>query len=168
MTFRTLSFLLIVVIAAHNFEEWLTFPHFGEIMSLVRAKVGLSMAAPPPWPVMQMALILVTVLPALIILWANTGRANAVKTWLICWTASIFLANVFIPHIPASFILGGYSPGVLTAVLVNLPFCMLLLMKARTEKLLTGMQLAAAVGAGFLTLPMALAAVFAISSAFIL
>ena len=168
MTFRKMSLLLIAVIAAHNFEEWLTFPHFGEIMSLVAAKIGIqSSAPPPPWPVTQMALLLVTVIPALTILWASSRRASAVKSWAICWTASVFLANVFVPHIPASLILGGYSPGVLTAVLVNLPFCTLLLMKARSEGLLSGLQITIAVITGLVSLPVALITVFAIARALV-
>jgi hypothetical protein len=48
------------------------------------------------------------------------------------------LANVFIPHIPASLILRSYTPGVVTAVLVNLPVMSLLAIRELREGWVSG------------------------------
>lgn len=34
--------------------------------------------------------------------------------------ASVLLANVMLPHVPAAILLGGYATGVVTAVVLNL------------------------------------------------
>ncbi len=69
------------------------------------------------------------------------------------------LANVFIPHIPATLAFGEYTPGVVTAVLVNLPVMSLLLFKAVREQWVGGVKALAyallvplAVGGAILTL----------------
>jgi len=41
--------------------------------------------------------------------------------------------NVFIPHVPAAVALGGYAPGVATAVLINLPFSIYFLRRSLGE-----------------------------------
>jgi Protein of unknown function with HXXEE motif len=160
-TFKTLSYLLILIITAHNFEEWLTFPHFGELSEVIGRKFGMH-AAPKPWPVVQGGLIFVTVVPALIIVLAKqTGKSWG--PWLICWMAAIYLANVFVPHIPAMIMLGGYAPGGFTALLLNLPLTVLVLRQARREQLLSRNEIAITVVAGVLSLPFAITLAFAVA-----
>ena len=48
------------------------------------------------------------------------------------------LANVFIPHIPASLVFRSYTPGVVTAVLVNLPVMGFLSIRAVREGWVSG------------------------------
>jgi len=125
LQYKTLRWWLIPVIAAHNFEEWLTFPVYGETGQIIASHLGIPFQ-PLPWPVMQLALILVTIIPALVIIWASIGRQNRWKNGAIYFIAGIFFANVFLPHIPAAILAHGYSPGILTAVFVTFPFCLVL------------------------------------------
>ena len=48
------------------------------------------------------------------------------------------LANVFMPHIPASFVFHSYAPGAVTAVLINLPVMGFLSIRAVREGLGVG------------------------------
>lgn len=47
------------------------------------------------------------------------------------------LVNVFVPHVPASILFRGYTPGVVTAVLVNLPLMSALIVVALREQWVT-------------------------------
>jgi len=161
-SFRTFCFLLIVAIAAHNFEEWLTFPHFGGSMSLFGSWLGMPLQPTKSWPVRQMALIVATILPASLLLWAGTGKHFRAKAWIACFIAAIFLANVAVPHVPQSLLKGGYTPGLVTALLVNLPLCGAMLFRARSARWLTKGELGFAVMAGILLLPVGIAIAYAL------
>lgn len=162
--YRTLRWLLIPVIAIHNFEEWLTFPSYGEVAGAMAARFGVSPEM-PSWEAMQLALIIVTLVPALIVVWASVGRQHQWKDFAVCGLAGIFFANVFMPHIPAAIGAHGYSPGLITAVAINLPFCLLLWRSAIGQDILSARQvlIAAFVGAALL-LP-SLVGVLALSKA---
>ena len=141
--------MLVPAIAVHNLEEWLTIPYFPETSTVF--DTGL---AAPPWQVMEIALVIVTLLPAAIITWAATGPQRTHKDWAICWIGSIFCVNVFVPHVSASILAIGYTPGVASAVIVNLPLCLLLLRRALVERRVTRSQLAAAFVVGTISLPL--------------
>jgi hypothetical protein len=53
------------------------------------------------------------------------------------------LANVFLPHIPISIAVHGYTPGLVTAVVLNLPLLSLLLRQALRERYVSGWKAAA-------------------------
>jgi hypothetical protein len=151
--YATLRWALIPVVAAHNFEEWLTFPIYGETMQVLATRAGIKFDA-PPWERLQFALIVVTILPALVTVWASTGRQHWLKDFAVCSVASILLANVFIPHVPAAIAAGGYAPGLVTAVAINLPFVLLLLRAAVREQILPKRLVWRAVAVGAITLPL--------------
>lgn len=141
--------MFLPAIAVHNFEEWLTTPYF-PVPSVI---FGSEFVA-PSWQVMEIALVLVTLLPSAIIIWAATGLQRVYKDWTVCWLASIFCINVFVPHVPASILTGAYSPGVLSAVCVILPLCLLIFRQALLERRVTKPQLAGAFAAGAISLPL--------------
>jgi hypothetical protein len=157
--------LLVFAIAAHNFEEWLTFHHFGELSGAMGQRLGLEIR-PKPWPIVQGALVFVTVVPVLLLLLGKWGQKTW-GAWLISWIASIFLANVFIPHIPSMILSGGYAPGGITAVLVNFPLAVLVLSQARKEELLTKLQIGLAVLVGVISLPIAIQLAYAVAQALV-
>ena len=164
-SFRRLAALLIFAIAAHNLEEWITFPIFGELSGMMSQRLGIN-DVPKTWPIVQGGLLFVTVVPAFLLLLGMRTRKTW-GSWMICWIASIFLANVFIPHIPAMIILGGYAPGGLTAVLVNLPLTLLILAQARKANLATNVQFVFAIFAGVLSLPFAIQLAYAVAGIFV-
>lgn len=145
--YRKLRWLLVPMTAAHNFEEWLTFPRDGPIS----------------WPALQLGLFLVTIIPAMVVIWAASGRPRWWKDFAVLVVASIYLANVFLPHVPAAIVAKGYAPGVITAVAVNLPFVLFLLWTAAREAVLPVKGVVLAAVTGFVALPPSLFAVIALS-----
>ena len=77
------------------------------------------------------ALIAVTVAGAALLAWSAIGRETGLKRGAQTLVAWILLLNVLAPHVPAAIWLGGYAPGVATAVLVNLPLCAWLILSRR-------------------------------------
>jgi hypothetical protein len=57
------------------------------------------------------------------------------------------LVNVFVPHVPATLLFRSYTPGVVTAVLANLPVMSYLALRAVREQWVSGGR-AAAFGVG--------------------
>lgn len=161
--FSTCRWLLIPVVALHNAEEWITEPRFGSITPTLRGHFP-ELFAPPSSRVLQIGWILVTLVPALIVLAAASAGRSRVRDWLVCWVTSIYMANVFLPHLLEFLMSRSYAPGVVTAAFVNLPFAIVLLRRALLEQYLSGRQLAAAVCAGVVGQPVVLAVVYLIAS----
>ncbi len=131
-----LRWALIPAIAAHNLEEWLTFPAFRQGAGRTLESLNLSVQS-DPWDVTQLALVLATAISALAVVYAGLGRQTRAKEFIVCTIAGIYFANVFLPHIPSAIAAKGYAPGVVTAVLVNLPLCFSLWRGAVGERILS-------------------------------
>lgn len=164
-SYATCRWLLIPVVASHNAEEWITEPQYGSISPTLQHQLG-GLVAPPSFRVLQISWLIVTLVPVLLVLSAVSAGRSRVRDWLVCWVTSIYLANAILPHLVEFAIDRSYAPGVVTAVLVNIPFGILLLRRALKEQYISGQQMAAALGAGALSLPIVLVAVFAVASAF--
>jgi hypothetical protein len=164
LRFDVLRWVLVPAIALHNFEEWLTFRDYRGMSAPLSQLLGMK-ATQPDWPATQFALMLVTLLPAAMIISCSIGRQSARKDWAICWISGIFFANIFVPHIPATIAAGGYSPGIVTAILVNLPLSLLIFRAVRREGRLSVAQLTLAMVAGLTTLPLAIAVAYFVAKA---
>lgn len=66
--------------------------------------------------------------------------ANQTGYWIILGIQAILLFNAFVPHIAATIRFRMYSPGVVTAVLITLPFSFYLFRRALQENILTWTQ----------------------------
>jgi hypothetical protein len=164
MRFEVYRWLLIPVMAIHNLEEWATFPAYGSISPALAAH-GVQSLAEPPWRVLEVAWVMVTVLPAVLIITAARARHSRLFDTVVCWVAALYLANAFLPH-AIDLVMGRkYAPGVATALLLNLPFCLLLLRQAAREKYLTPRQVVIVGAVGFVSIFPVLLAVLAIASA---
>lgn len=112
--------LIAVTLAIHDAEEYFAFPFF--LHSL-----GGQLSRWLPAPALQhsvtnlhIALILATVLPTIFIVSAIISRRH----WLLVaalLVEAVLLVNAFF-HMLAAVLRGGYVPGLITAVLINLPF----------------------------------------------
>jgi len=158
LSYRSLQRTLALVIALHNEEEGITageyLPRVREIIERVPAlrERGL---LPPSLPRLYLALIIVTVVPAVVLGWATTGRDSGVKREVVAVIAAALLWNVFLPHVSAMIVLRGYAPGGVTALVVNLPFCLYLFRRSLIEQMLTRTQLTVALIVGLFLLVVA-------------
>jgi hypothetical protein len=110
---------------------------------------------PPSLPQLYTALVIVTLVPAILVAWATTGRDSVPKREVTAVIAAALLWNVFLPHLSAMVVFRGYAPGGLTALLVNLPFCIYFFRRSSREKVLTARQTALAMILGVFLLVIA-------------
>ncbi len=138
MRYKSLQWLLWVCVAAHNLEEGLTAEaYFPKVEGLLADRVPVSLVAlVPDLQEFYLALIGATLIPLIMTVMATTGQPTPVKKHLSPLLAVTLLLNVFIPHVPAAIALGGYAPGVATAVLVNLPFSIYFLRRAMQKRVI--------------------------------
>lgn len=106
--------LLAAALTLHDLEEAVGYP-------LKRAAVLGILPGAPPVAVFWTMLALVTAAGVGVALWAGRGPGSPAKAAALRTIAAILLVNVLVPHVPAAVALGGYAPGVLTAVALNLP-----------------------------------------------
>jgi uncharacterized protein with HXXEE motif len=150
--------VLAFVLALHNAEEALT---AGRYLSLVREYIERVPAlrdtgiVPPSLPRLYVALVVVTLVPALLVAWATTGRDSVVKREVVAVVAAALLWNVFLPHLSAMIVLRGYAPGGLTALAVNLPFCFYFFRRSLAEQMLIQRQVTLALVMGLFLLAIA-------------
>ncbi len=154
---------LAMAIALHNFEEWLTFARFGEPFAALLARWGLPIAF-PPWSMMRIALAAATLVP-IVLIWI-AGRAPFLwwKDAILAGVATVFLVNVLVPHLIAAIVVGGYAPGIVTALLLNLPLCSLMIRHVARGRLLSRARLRLAMAAGALMLPLTTGAMLVVAS----
>ncbi len=108
----------------HNLEEAVA---YRALEPRIVDRTGLDV-----WPQpLAAGLILLTAAGAALLAWSATGRETRLKTGSQTVVAWILLLNVLAPHVPAAIWLGGYAPGVATAVLVNLPLCAWVILSRR-------------------------------------
>ena len=157
LSYRSLQRLLALVIALHNAEEGLTagayLPRLREHIERVPALRDAGL--PPSLAQLYFALVVVTLVPALLVGWATTGRESVAKREVVAVVAAALLWNVFLPHLSAMVVLRGYAPGGLTALAVNLPFCLYFFRRSLREGMLTRRQMTLALILGFFLLVVA-------------
>lgn len=110
------------------------------------------------------ALVVVTIIPFLVVLTATKSQPTKASAWAVLVVQSIFLVNVFVPHVPAAVALSGYAPGVVTAVAIELPFSVYFLRRSVRDRVVSGAMAALAVGLAALVLVVGLATLYAIAA----
>ena len=85
------------------------------------------------YPQFFVAVLFVTVFPYLFAVCGDLGRNHSSAIYLLIGTQVVIFINVF-SHITAAAVLGGYSPGLVSAVAINLPFSLYLFRCALQHK----------------------------------
>lgn len=133
--YRALQWLVFACVALHNLEEGLAAKaYFPKVRDFLSGHLpATTLAAVPDLETFYIALVGATLVPLVLTVRATTGRPTRLKPYLVVVIAMGLLLNVFIPHVPAAVALGGYAPGVATAVLLNLPFSIYFLRRSARE-----------------------------------
>ena len=113
--------VLLLAFLLHNLEEALTFGAFRQAAETLLRKLTSSEFSTPSYHSFLSALVVVSLIAALAMAWAILQPSRRSALVLVQGLAWIMLINVFVPHVPAAILLGGYAPGLITAVFVNLP-----------------------------------------------
>jgi len=131
LSFDLLQWLFPIVLTAHNLEEAIMQPGFtARHASRLRWKVGASE--------FRFAIVVVTIAGWAVTYLSWRGGRESVGSYLLFGCVVATLANVLVPHIPAAFVFRGYVPGLVTAVLLNLPVMWLLATLAVREGWVSG------------------------------
>jgi hypothetical protein len=126
MTFFTLTWLFVLAVALHNLEEALMLPAWSQKAGRWHYPVSATEFA--------FAVIVLTAAAAATALAANLGGKGSAGAYLVCGYALAVLLNVLFPHLLVTLVLRRYAPGTMTAVVLNLPACALLLDHALREQ----------------------------------
>lgn len=124
--------LVPIFLAFHNLEEFL----------IVKGALPGPIPTPFEWiqrliPVITAgqfaaALVVVTLIPCAIQLLGLLTSRRRIPVLLLIQIQVIVFLNIFV-HVVGAFIVGGYSPGLVTAVLINFPFSLFLFYHAWRE-----------------------------------
>jgi hypothetical protein len=132
MSFQRLQWLFPIAVTLHNAEEAIWMPGWA-------ARHGSELPVhPPPAGEVRAALLALTLLA--FILTALSARKGPQSIWAYLTFGYIVAmwVNVLVPHLPASVIFFSYTPGAVTAVLINLPVMSYLAVRAVAEQWVTG------------------------------
>jgi Protein of unknown function with HXXEE motif len=128
---NTVLALIGATLVLHTTEEYLTFPAYPSSANRL-----LRLLPPPeflPNPqTLRIALIIATVLPLAVVAWAILRPRKALLVSVL-FLECILVVNAGW-HIFAAWVRGGYAPGVITAVMINLPFGVYVLRRAVKEQ----------------------------------
>jgi hypothetical protein len=123
--FIILSWLFAISITVHNIEEAIWLPKWS-------ASAGRWHHPVEP-RVFRFAVLILTILAYIAAILASIGEKQSIGAYLITGYALAMLLNVLFPHIIATFALKKYAPGLITALLLNLPSASALLYFAVIE-----------------------------------
>lgn len=121
-TSKTLLFLGATVIVAHNLEEafvapyWLS-QHSGELVTRLGRPI-------PHFSTQELyiALAFVTLLSLVVIAVTSRSSPRSLGTYCLLTLFGIYFINAFVPHIFVALVLKSYVPGLLTALLLVVPY----------------------------------------------
>jgi hypothetical protein len=129
----------------HNIEEALTLPRYAPtVLALVPESIRPSI---PSLDYMYVALVVVTAIPVGLAFVVRRGASIIWATYGLLLVAAVMLVNV-VWHLSAATLLRGYSPGVVTAVAINLPVMATVLSWARRENWLSSGALSMYIAVG--------------------
>jgi hypothetical protein len=132
-TSRRILWVVPVLLALHNAEEAIFFPRYLPFV-LARLPSGWqAVAGPVTSGQVWLALAATTLLGFVVALWADRKPDSRTALWLVLLIQTTMLVNA-LWHVGAAVVLfGGYAPGLVTALLLNAPFSIYLLRRARVE-----------------------------------
>lgn len=130
MSRRAFLWLVPLFIVLHNLEEMAFMPRLlaelpGKIPPWAAAYLPAG-AFPPSYRQFLFVLLVVTVLPYGFALLGGARRERGARTFLLAGTQVVMLINVF-THVASMNMLGGYVPGLVSALAINLPFSLVFL-----------------------------------------
>jgi len=132
MNFNRWQWLFPIAVTLHNGEEAIWMPRWA-------AWHASQLPVHPPGSV-EIRLWLVVLTVAAFMVTYLTARKGPQSFWAYLSFGYIvaMLANVFVPHVPATLLFRSYTPGVVTAVLINLPVMSFLALRAVRERWVSG------------------------------
>jgi hypothetical protein len=130
---RLLLWLVPVFNTIHNAEEALLMPRLLEARNAAIPSRLHVLLPPITDRQLLISLAIVTAIPYIIALVCDLKRKRGPGVYLLLGFQSVMLVNV-LAHVMMSILISGYAPGVATAVVLNLPFSIYLLLTAVNDR----------------------------------
>ena len=132
MTFGKLQWTFPIAVTLHNAEEAIWLPRWD-------LRHAAQLPAHPPGALEIRVVLVVITLVAFGVTYLSVQRGpESIWAYLTFGYFVTMLANVFVPHVPAAILFGGYAPGIVTAVLINFPLMTILAVGAVRERWVSG------------------------------
>jgi hypothetical protein len=134
---RQALWLVAAALAVHNAEEAVTFPlYWPQVQSRLpemaqRAAAGFDATS------FRTGLVWATLLPLAVVLWATWRPDSSAARWSVLAVQAVVAVNVASHVVIAAALAHGYSPGLLSAVLINVPVSIYLFRRAARERWIT-------------------------------
>ncbi len=125
--------MLLAALTLHNLEEALAYRAMHVEIQAKLAALDIAWWSPSPGQ-FDAALAALTLGVAGLVAWAAAGESTDAKLLTLRALAAVLLINILAPHLPAALAFGGYVPGLLTALAVNLPIGLGALLMLRRER----------------------------------
>ena len=138
MSFERLQWLFPIAVTLHNAEEAIWMPAW------TARHASQLPVHPPAASELRLALLLLTVLAFAVTALSAKKGPQSVWAYLTFGYIVAMWVNVLAPHLPASVIFFSYTPGVVTALLINLPVMSYLAVRAMAEQWVSGWKAAIA------------------------
>ena len=132
MSRKALLWLVPVLITIHNLEEAVFMPAFLQTRNAAIPSSLQTLLPPITYRQFLIALIVMTAMPYVIASLGSLER-EAGGLYLLLGLQVVMLYNV-LAHVLMAAVMGGYAPGVVTAVTINLPFSLYLVRRALKER----------------------------------
>ena len=152
MSFEKLQWLFPIAVALHNSEEAIWMPGWAS-----QHHIQLPFT-PPDVGQIRFALFVLTLAAFAVTYFSQRKGRQSFWAYVLFGSIITGLVNVFVPHLPATLVYRSYTPGVVTAVFVNLPLMILLALAALGERWVSGGRAVASA----VVVPLAIAAVIPI------
>lgn len=128
-----LLWLVPIFLAIHNLEE-------APFMEIWYKKLPIKLPLAITTRQFVIAVTLITIAGFVVTYFGVEYLANQTGYLLVLEMQAILLFNAFVPHIATTIRFRMYSPGVITAILIMLPFSFYLFLRAFAENILTWTQ----------------------------
>jgi hypothetical protein len=147
---RTVAWLVTGLFTLHNAEEALAFRTYLPRMQVLLPEPFARFAATLSYPVMLVALAVVSVFAFLVALAAATWPQSPRALWALLTVEAVIGLNVIAHAISALLVFHGYGPGLATALLINAPFAIYCFRRAHRERWVSATALEATVPAALI------------------
>ena len=119
MSWFDLGWFFALSVTIHNIEEALYLPRWSKRAGRWHSRVSAFE--------FRFAVFVLTAVAYGVVFLARAGGTGSVGAYLLAGYALAMLLNVFFPHLLATLGLRRYCPGLITALFLNLPVCLLIL-----------------------------------------
>jgi hypothetical protein len=134
MNDRRVLWLVPLFLLLHNAEEAVFFPRYLPFVLARLPSAWRAVAGPLTSGQVWLALAIVTLAGLGLTVWVQRHPVSRTALWLLLLLQTTVLLNV-LWHLAAAVVLfRGYAPGLVTALLLNLPFSIYLLRRAVRER----------------------------------